>query len=141
MASIYVKDQTVAKYLSSFRNNDINGIRASLKEESTYRQMFALKPENINSSQLKLLRQPYLNLINVYENIDIWKIKNRFFNNESGNDDDDGMYIMPLPEKKRLKHGDPSICLGGNEKFHKNWRLFTECMRNLFIYLFLKKKA
>ncbi|CAB4474476.1 ankyrin [Rhizophagus irregularis] len=126
MASIYVKDQTVAKYLSSFRNNDINGIRASLKEESIYRQMFALKPENINSSQSKLLRQPYLNLINVYEDIDIWKIKNRFFNNEAGNDDDDGMYIMPLPEEKRLKHGDPAICLGGNEKFYKNWRLFTE---------------
>ncbi|CAG8626403.1 5996_t:CDS:2 [Rhizophagus irregularis] len=62
MASIYVKDQTVAKYLSSF-----HGIRASLKEESIYH---------------------------------IWKIKNRFFNNEAGNDDVDGMYIMPLPEVK-----------------------------------------
>ncbi|POG78607.1 hypothetical protein GLOIN_2v1535904 [Rhizophagus irregularis DAOM 181602=DAOM 197198] len=55
MTSIYVKDQTVVKYLiSSFRNSD-NGIRASLKEESIYRQMFALKPENINSFQLKLI--------------------------------------------------------------------------------------
>ncbi|PKY59660.1 hypothetical protein RhiirA4_482598 [Rhizophagus irregularis] len=88
MTSIYVKDQTVVKFLiSSFRNND-NGIRASLKEESIYRQMFALKPENINSFQLKLIRQPYLNLINLYENINIWKIKNRFFNNEAGNDGD-----------------------------------------------------
>jgi hypothetical protein len=136
--SVYVKDQTVTKYLSSFRNNDINGIQASLKEESIYRHKFALKPENINSSQLKLLRQPYLNLINVYDNIDIWKIKNRFFNNEAGNnDDDDGMYIMPLPEKKRLKHGDPAICIGGKEKFQKNWRLFTECTKDLFYFIYL----
>ncbi|GBC03939.1 hypothetical protein RclHR1_05400001, partial [Rhizophagus clarus] len=124
-SSVNVKDQTVTKYLSSFRNNDINGVRASLKEESIYRRMFALTPEDINPSQLKLLRQPYLNLINVYENIDIWKIKNRYFNNDDGNDDD-GMYIMPLPKEKRLNHDDPAICLGGNEKFQKNWRLFTE---------------
>ncbi|CAB4420317.1 unnamed protein product [Rhizophagus irregularis] len=101
MTSIYVKDQTVVKYLiSSFRNND-NGIRASLKEESIYRQMFALKPENINSFQLKLIRQPYLNLINLYENINIWKIKNRFFNNEAGNDGDMEFHII-LPQNSDI---------------------------------------
>src|SRR6266498_1057022 len=106
------KDPTVTKYLSSFRKNDINGIQTSLKEESTYRRLFAQKPDDVNSSQLTLLRQPYLNLINVYENEDIWKIKNRYFNNKTGNDND-RMYIMPLPKEKRLKHDDPAICLGG----------------------------
>ncbi|RIA84952.1 ankyrin repeat-containing domain protein [Glomus cerebriforme] len=118
------KDPTITKYLSSFRTNDINGIQKSLIDESTYRQLFARQPEDVDPSQLLLLHQPYLNLINVYENKDIWKIKNRFFNNESG--EDDGMYVMPLPKDKRLNQDDPAICLGGNETFQKNWNLFTE---------------
>src|SRR6266536_2459492 len=126
------KVSTITKYLSSFRTNDINGVQTSLKEESTYRRLFAQNPDDVDPSKLTLLRQPYLNLINVYENEDIWKIKNRYFNNEAG--DGDGMYIMPLPKEKRLNHDDPAICLGGNENFLTNWRLFTECMRFIFFF-------
>jgi hypothetical protein len=72
-------------------------------------------------------------LINVYENQDIWKVKNRYFDNETDNDEDDeddedGMYVMPLPEEEILDQDDPAICLGGIETFQKNWNLFTECM-------------
>ena len=136
MATTYVKDPTITKYLSSFRTNNVDGVKSSLAEESTYRQLFARKPtkdENVDPSQLALLEQPYLNLINVYENEDIWRIKNRYFNNETGNDDDGkGIFVMPLPKEKRLGHDDPAIWLGGNESFQKNWNLFTECMFLLF---------
>src|ERR1043166_908881 len=106
-------------------------------EELTYRQLFAQRPDDLNPSQLALLHQPYLNLINVYENEDIWKIKNRCSNNEAGNDNDgdSSMFIMPLLEMERLKHNDPAIYLGGISKFQKNWDVFTESM-----YDYNKKK-
>jgi hypothetical protein len=107
--------------LSSFRIKDVNGVKSS----STYRQLFAQNPKGVDLSKLTLLQQPYLNLINVYENEDIWRIQNRYFNNEAG--DDMGIFVMPLPEEKRLKHDVPAICLGGNETFQRNWKLFTEC--------------
>jgi hypothetical protein len=133
MSSTFKSEPNVTKYLSSFRKNDVNGIKTSLMEESTYRRLFAQQPNDIDPSQLSLLRQPYLNLINVYENQDIWKIRNRYFDDEAedatNNDDDDGMYVMQLPEEEILAQGDPAICLGdGIETFQKNWNLFTECM-------------
>jgi len=124
MASIYVNDPNITKYLSSFRANDVNGIQSSTLEESTYRRLFAQQSDDVNPSQLLLLRQPYLNLINIYENEDIWRVKNRY--NEDVSYDGEGMYVMPLPEDKRLRHNDPAICLG-NKTFQKNWNLFTEC--------------
>ncbi len=63
-------------------------------------------------------------MINIYENEDIWRVKNRY--NENGSYDGEGMYVMPLPEDKRLRHNDPAICLG-NMTFQKHWNLFTEC--------------
>lgn len=130
MSSTYANEPNVAKYLSSFRKNDVNGVKTSLIEESVYRRLFAQQPNDIDPPQLSLLRQPYLNLINVYENQDIWEVKNRYFDNETDNDEDDedGMYVMPLPEEEILDQGDPAICLGGIETFQKNWNLFTECM-------------
>ncbi|GBB92606.1 hypothetical protein RclHR1_02030009 [Rhizophagus clarus] len=129
-SSTYVNEPTVTKYLSSFRKNDVDGIKASLMEESIYRRLFAQKPNDLDPSQLSLLRQSYLNLVNVYENQDIWKIKNRYFGNEAENvandDDEDASYIMPLHEEEILGQGDPAICLGGVETFQKNWNLFTE---------------
>lgn len=139
MSSTHANEPNVTKYLSSFRKNDVDGIKTSLMEESVYRRLFAQQPNDIDPPQLSLLRQPYLNLINVYENQDIWKIKNRYFDNETDNetenkendndeDDEDGMYVMPLPEEEILDQGDPAICLDGIETFQKNWNLFTECM-------------
>ncbi|CAG8569665.1 18096_t:CDS:10 [Rhizophagus irregularis] len=100
MSSTYANEPNVAKYLSSFRKNDVNGVKTSLIEESVYRRLFAQQPNDIDPPQLSLLRQPYLNLINVYENQDIWE--------------------------EILDQGDPAICLGGIETFQKNWNLFTE---------------
>src|SRR6266496_4296491 len=103
MTTTYLEDPTITKYLSSFRTSDVNSIQSSLAEESTYRHLFARqKHDDVDPSQLILLSQPHLNLINVYENQDIWKIKSRSFNNEAENyNNRDEIYVMPLPEEKR----------------------------------------
>src|SRR5688572_6568974 len=110
MQTTYVKDPVITKYLFSFRTNDFDGIKSSLMEESTYRQLFARRPVDVNLSQKALLQQPYLNLINVYENHDIWNIKNKYFDYEAEHDDD--KYLIPLSKKKRQSQDKPAISLG-----------------------------
>ncbi|RIB26653.1 hypothetical protein C2G38_2064287 [Gigaspora rosea] len=97
-------DQIADAYLSSFRKNDQEGINSALARGATLHKLF------VNSPDDPLLKKSHLNLFSVYKNDDIW----------------DSLYIMPLPEEKRRKKGELSICKGGIEAFKRNWNLFTE---------------
>nr|CAG8481624.1 2689_t:CDS:2 [Entrophospora candida] len=116
MAS-YEEDSTVKAYLSSIRNKDDAGIQSALSQEAIYRSLFAQSRDN------SILSRNYLNMINVYENNDIWLIDSHYDDEIA---DENSIYIMPLPEKKRKKSGEFAICKDGIEKFTRNWKLFTE---------------
>ncbi|CAG8533706.1 4216_t:CDS:10 [Dentiscutata erythropus] len=112
-----MKDQFADAYLSSFRKKDQEGINSALARGATLLNLFENSPDD------PLLKKPYLDLFSVYKNEDIWGAKPR----QVGKDPhEDSLYIMPLPEEKRRKNGQLSICKGGIEAFKRNWKLFTE---------------
>ncbi|RIB26652.1 hypothetical protein C2G38_1996880 [Gigaspora rosea] len=112
-----MKDQIADAYLSSFRKNDQEGINSALARGAALHKLFKNSPDD------PLLKKSHLNLFSVYKNDDIWGAKPR----QVGKDPhEDSLYIMPLPEEKRRKKGELSICKGGIEAFKRNWNLFTE---------------
>ncbi|KAF0516118.1 ankyrin repeat protein [Gigaspora margarita] len=112
-----MKDQIADAYLSSFRKNDQDGINSALARGATLHKLFENSPDD------PFLKKSHLNLFSVYKNEDIWGAKPR----QVGKDPhEDSLYIMPLPEEKRRKKGELSICKGGIEAFKRNWNLFTE---------------
>ncbi|RIB25411.1 hypothetical protein C2G38_2166058 [Gigaspora rosea] len=112
-----MKDQITDAYLSSFRKNDQEGVNSALARGAALHKLFKNSPDD------PLLKKSHLNLFSVYKNEDIWEAKPR----QVGKDPhEDSLYIMPLPEEKRRKKGELSICKGGIEAFKRNWKLFTE---------------
>ncbi|CAG8440942.1 1066_t:CDS:10 [Ambispora gerdemannii] len=101
-------------YITALSHNSPTAISDALARESHYRALFATAPVHPS------LKEPYLNLINVYQHESIWK------SNSSKNASDDCTIIMPLEEKNRRKDGDWAIEHGGNERFLRNWHLLTE---------------
>ncbi|CAG8452529.1 14007_t:CDS:10 [Racocetra fulgida] len=103
-----MKDQFADAYLSSFRKKDKDGIDSALARGATLNDLFENLPDD------PLLKKPYLNLFSVYKNEDIWEAKPR----QVGVDPhEDSLYIMPLPDEKRRKKGELSICKGGGSVF------------------------
>ncbi|CAG8580412.1 8988_t:CDS:2, partial [Ambispora leptoticha] len=101
-------------YITALSQNSPTAISDALSQEAHSRALFASDPDHIS------LKNPYLNLINVYQHESIWK------SNSSKNASDDCTIIMPLEEKRRRKDGDLAIEPGGNERFLRNWHFFTE---------------
>ncbi|CAG8484360.1 21170_t:CDS:10 [Gigaspora margarita] len=98
-----MKDQIADAYLSSFRKNDQEGINSALARGATLHKLFKNSPDDPQ------LKKSHLNLFSVYKNEDIWEAKPRQVGKDSH---EDSLYIMPLPEEKRRKRGELSICNG-----------------------------
>ncbi|KAG9287132.1 hypothetical protein G9A89_001026 [Geosiphon pyriformis] len=101
-------------YLEDLTSNSPTAIYAALAREAQFRSLFATNPKHPS------LKNPYVNLINVYENESLWKSDSE--RNSEGHE----TIIMALTDKTRLKAGEWAIEHGGNERFLRNWKLYTE---------------
>ena len=92
-------------------------LQPSLDDEVELRRLLATDRSNAR------LSNPYVGLVDVFDApSDIKTTRARVVKDEQ---DLDAKYVMPLPEDKRRKEGDP--CMVANlEEFKKNWSIFTE---------------
>ncbi|KAJ3294904.1 hypothetical protein HK104_003182 [Borealophlyctis nickersoniae] len=102
-----------SKYLSarSFPEKDAL-LKELLAEENDFRKVFAQNPNDAK------IRDPYVSLVPVHENEEIWKAKARTPEEEKI------PVLMAVDEEKRAKEGTPMIA--SKEQFLLNWRMFTE---------------
>jgi hypothetical protein len=92
-------------------------LQPSLNDEMDLRRLFATEKTN---SRLNDIHVGLIDLFDAPE--DLRTIRARVVNND---DDLSAKYVMPLPEARRRKDGEPAT-VPNLEEFNRNWAIFTE---------------